>query len=107
LAEVTGDSEEHQGIGAAQRKRRGIHAGALPTPPRVQTRAVSGCNGEGAFTHTSDSGRNVLIAKRPMKSVGPAVEMSETAGFMKFLVDADTHGVRTRRTTLQNLEPLA
>jgi pyruvate/2-oxoglutarate dehydrogenase complex dihydrolipoamide dehydrogenase (E3) component len=34
-----------------------------------------------------DSGRNVLIAKRPMKSVGPAVEMSETAGFMKFLVN--------------------
>jgi pyruvate/2-oxoglutarate dehydrogenase complex dihydrolipoamide dehydrogenase (E3) component len=38
-----------------------------------------------------DSGRNVLIAKRPMKSVSRAVEMSETAGFMKFLVDADTH----------------
>jgi rhodanese-related sulfurtransferase len=34
-----------------------------------------------------DSGRNVLIAKRPMKSVGPAVEMSETAGFMKFLAN--------------------
>ncbi|WP_395155263.1 FAD-containing oxidoreductase [Ilumatobacter sp.] len=38
-----------------------------------------------------DSGRNVLIAKRPMKSVSRAIEMSETAGFMKFLVDADTH----------------
>ena len=36
------------------------------------------------------SGRNVLVATRPMKHVGRAVEMSETAGFMKFLVDADT-----------------
>lgn len=36
------------------------------------------------------SGRNVLIATRPMKHVGRAIEMSETAGFMKFLVDADT-----------------
>ena len=37
-----------------------------------------------------DSGRNVLVGKRPMKHVGRAVEMSETAGLMKFLVDADT-----------------
>jgi pyruvate/2-oxoglutarate dehydrogenase complex dihydrolipoamide dehydrogenase (E3) component len=37
-----------------------------------------------------ESGRNVLVGKRPMKRVGRAVEMSETAGFMKFLVDADT-----------------
>ncbi|MEO6652106.1 MAG: FAD-containing oxidoreductase [Ilumatobacteraceae bacterium] len=37
-----------------------------------------------------DSGRNVLVAKRPMQRVSRAVEMSETAGFMKFLVDADT-----------------
>jgi pyruvate/2-oxoglutarate dehydrogenase complex dihydrolipoamide dehydrogenase (E3) component len=37
-----------------------------------------------------DSGRNVLVGKRPMKHVGRAIEMSETAGFMKFLVDADT-----------------
>ena len=36
------------------------------------------------------SGRNVLVGKRPMKHVGRAIEMSETAGFMKFLVDADT-----------------
>ena len=36
------------------------------------------------------SGRNVLIGTRPMKHVGRAIEMSETAGFMKFLVDADT-----------------
>ena len=37
-----------------------------------------------------DSGRSVLVGKRPMKRVSRAVEMSETAGFMKFLVDADT-----------------
>ena len=36
------------------------------------------------------SGRNVLVGSRPMKHVGRAIEMSETAGFMKFLVDADT-----------------
>ncbi len=36
------------------------------------------------------SGRNVLVGTRPMRHVGRAVEMSETAGFMKFLVDADT-----------------
>lgn len=37
-----------------------------------------------------ESGRNVLVATRPMKNVSRAIEMSETAGFMKFLVDADT-----------------
>lgn len=37
-----------------------------------------------------ESGRNVLIAKRPMSGVSRAVEMGETAGFMKFLVDADS-----------------
>jgi pyruvate/2-oxoglutarate dehydrogenase complex dihydrolipoamide dehydrogenase (E3) component len=37
------------------------------------------------------SGRHVLVGTRPMKHVGRAVEMSETAGLMKFLVDADTH----------------
>ncbi len=37
-----------------------------------------------------DSGRKVLVGKRPMKQVSRAVEMGETDGFMKFLVDADT-----------------
>jgi len=37
-----------------------------------------------------EAGRNVLVGTRPMKHVGRAIEMSETAGFMKFLVDADT-----------------
>ncbi|MAG57584.1 MAG: mercuric reductase [Planctomycetes bacterium] len=37
-----------------------------------------------------DSGRNVLIGKRLMKHVGRAKERSETDGFIKVLVDADT-----------------
>ncbi len=36
------------------------------------------------------SGRKALIAKRPMTKVGRAVERSETQGFMKVLVDAET-----------------
>ena len=36
------------------------------------------------------SGRNVLIGKRMMKHVGRAKERSETDGFIKVLVDADT-----------------
>ena len=39
------------------------------------------------------SGRNVLVGTRPMSHVGRAIEMSETAGFMKFLVDADTEEI--------------
>jgi pyruvate/2-oxoglutarate dehydrogenase complex dihydrolipoamide dehydrogenase (E3) component len=37
-----------------------------------------------------DSGRRVLVGKRSMQQVSRAVEMGETDGFMKFLVDADT-----------------
>ena len=40
-----------------------------------------------------ESGRNVLVGKRPMKHVGRAKERSETAGFMEFLVDADTEEI--------------
>ena len=36
------------------------------------------------------SGRKALIAKRPMTRVGRAVEKSETQGFMKILVEADS-----------------
>ncbi len=36
------------------------------------------------------SGRKALIARRPMTRVGRAVEKSETQGFMKILVDAET-----------------
>ncbi len=37
-----------------------------------------------------DSGRRILIGKRPMTRVGRAVEKDETQGFMKAVVDADT-----------------
>ncbi len=36
------------------------------------------------------SGRNALIAKRPMTRVGRAIEKGETRGFMKAIVDAET-----------------
>jgi len=37
-----------------------------------------------------DSGRRVLVAYRPMSKVSRAREMSETQGFMRALIDADT-----------------
>jgi pyruvate/2-oxoglutarate dehydrogenase complex dihydrolipoamide dehydrogenase (E3) component len=39
------------------------------------------------------SGRSVLVGKRPMKQVGRAKERSETDGFIKILVDADTEEI--------------
>jgi pyruvate/2-oxoglutarate dehydrogenase complex dihydrolipoamide dehydrogenase (E3) component len=39
---------------------------------------------------TRQSGRRVLMAKRPRTRVGRAVEKGETQGFMKVLVDGDT-----------------
>ena len=39
------------------------------------------------------SGRPVLIGKRPMTRVGRAVEKGETQGFMKILVDGQTHKI--------------
>lgn len=41
-------------------------------------------------TQARNSGRRVLIGKRPMTKVGRAVEKGETQGFMKILVDAGT-----------------
>jgi len=41
-------------------------------------------------TQVRHSGRKVLLAKRPMTRVGRAYEKSETQGFMKVLVDANT-----------------
>ncbi len=40
-----------------------------------------------------DSGRRVLIGKMPMKRVGRARERSETQGFIKILVDADSEQI--------------
>ena len=39
------------------------------------------------------SGKPALMAKRPMTRVGRAVEKGETQGFMKVLVDAETHRI--------------
>jgi pyruvate/2-oxoglutarate dehydrogenase complex dihydrolipoamide dehydrogenase (E3) component len=39
------------------------------------------------------SGRPLLVAKRPMTRVGRAVEKDETQGFMKAVVDAETHRI--------------
>ena len=39
------------------------------------------------------SGRPALIGRRPMTKVGRAVEKSETQGFMKIIVDAQTHQI--------------
>ena len=36
------------------------------------------------------SGRKALVGKRPMARIGRAIEKSETQGFMKILVDADS-----------------
>ena len=39
------------------------------------------------------SGRNALIGRRPMTKVGRAVEKGEAQGFMKIIVDAQTHEI--------------
>ena len=39
------------------------------------------------------SGRRALIGRRPMTKVGRAVERGETQGFMKIMVDAETHEI--------------
>ncbi len=40
-----------------------------------------------------EQGLNVRVAKLPMTSVARAIEMSETRGFMKAVVDADTNQI--------------
>lgn len=40
-----------------------------------------------------ESGRDILVGKRPMSRVGRARERSETRGFIKILVDADTEQI--------------
>ena len=40
-----------------------------------------------------ESGRSVLISKRPMARVGRAIEKGETKGFMKIVADADTQRI--------------
>jgi pyruvate/2-oxoglutarate dehydrogenase complex dihydrolipoamide dehydrogenase (E3) component len=40
-----------------------------------------------------ESGRNVLMAKRPMKKISRAKEKDETAGLVKIMVDAETEQI--------------
>jgi pyruvate/2-oxoglutarate dehydrogenase complex dihydrolipoamide dehydrogenase (E3) component len=44
-------------------------------------------------TQAREADREVLIGKMPMSRVGRARERSETRGFMKVLVDADTEQI--------------
>jgi pyruvate/2-oxoglutarate dehydrogenase complex dihydrolipoamide dehydrogenase (E3) component len=44
-------------------------------------------------TEARNSGRKVLIGKRPMTKVGRAVEKGETLGFMKVLINAETQRI--------------
>jgi pyruvate/2-oxoglutarate dehydrogenase complex dihydrolipoamide dehydrogenase (E3) component len=44
-------------------------------------------------TEVRESGRKALVATRPMTKVGRAVEKSESQGFMKIVVDADTRRI--------------
>jgi pyruvate/2-oxoglutarate dehydrogenase complex dihydrolipoamide dehydrogenase (E3) component len=39
------------------------------------------------------TGRPALVGRRPMTRVGRAVEKGETQGFMKIVVDAETHKI--------------
>src|SRR6185503_5475747 len=44
-------------------------------------------------TEAANRGLKTLVAKLPMSSVARAIEMSETRGFMKAVVDADTNEI--------------
>ena len=44
-------------------------------------------------TQARESGRKLLIGRRPMTRVGRAVEKDETKGFMKIVVDAETRKI--------------
>jgi pyruvate/2-oxoglutarate dehydrogenase complex dihydrolipoamide dehydrogenase (E3) component len=44
-------------------------------------------------TQAKQSGRRVLVGKRPMMKVGRAVEKGETLGFMKIVVDGDSEAI--------------
>jgi pyruvate/2-oxoglutarate dehydrogenase complex dihydrolipoamide dehydrogenase (E3) component len=44
-------------------------------------------------TQVRESGRRALVGFRPMTRVGRAVEKGETQGFMKVVVDAETHQI--------------
>src|ERR1700746_2598643 len=52
--------------------------------------------GPPAFMHDLTlglAGRRILVGRRPMSRVARAVEKGETQGFIKIVVDADTHQI--------------
>ena len=44
-------------------------------------------------TQARRKGRNILVGTRPMSRVGRAIEKGETSGFMKIIVDSDSHKI--------------
>jgi pyruvate/2-oxoglutarate dehydrogenase complex dihydrolipoamide dehydrogenase (E3) component len=69
--------------GDSRRVTDRITAYALYTDPPLGRAGMTELEAQG-------SGRRIFMAKRPMDRVGRAVEKSETTGFMKILVDAES-----------------
>ncbi len=72
--------------GGARRLSDRLPAYALFTDPPLGRAGMSEAEARA-------SGRPVLIGTRPMTRVGRAVEMGETAGFIKVLADAETRAI--------------
>ena len=72
--------------GASRRLTDRIPCYALYTDPPVGRVGMS-------LAEAHASGRRLLAGRRPMAKVGRAKEMSETAGFMRAIVDADTQRI--------------
>jgi pyruvate/2-oxoglutarate dehydrogenase complex dihydrolipoamide dehydrogenase (E3) component len=72
--------------GAARRVSDRIVAYALFTDPPLGRAGMS-------ETEARAAGKRILVGTRPMSQVGRAVEKSETQGFMKVVVDADTQQI--------------
>ncbi len=72
--------------GAARRVSDRISAYALFTDPPLGRAGMS-------ETEARAAGKRLLVGVRPMTQVGRAIEKSETLGFMKVVVDADTQQI--------------
>ena len=69
--------------GEARRLSERIPAYALYTDPPLGRVGMT-------EREARESGRRILVGRRPMTRIGRAVEKDETQGFMKVVVDADT-----------------
>ena len=72
--------------GGSRRLTDRIPCYALYTDPPVGRVGMS-------LAEARASGRRLLVGHRPMAKVARAKEMSETAGFMRAIVDADTERI--------------